>query len=95
MRLVPAADKIELRRPAGGPAADEANRFDESRPMLGRRRGRLDIVQCRDRVGAFADTLQHFRRRRRPGARQQLDDAKTGDAVARILRPAQERQHDP
>ena len=31
--------------------------------------------------------------RRRPDARQQLHDAKTGDAVARVLRPAQQGQH--
>ena len=44
-------------------------------------------------VGALGDMIQHPRRRRRPRARQQLHDAKAGDPVARIFRPAQERQH--
>ncbi len=39
------------------------------------------------------DAVEHALRRRRPDARQQLQDAEAGDAVARILDEAQQRQH--
>jgi hypothetical protein len=61
--------------------------------MLGRCGRRLEFAQSRDRVGLIADALQDFRRRDRAGARQQLHHPETGDAVARIFRPAQEGQH--
>ena len=45
------------------------------------------------RVGGLGHAVEHALRRRRPDARQQLQHAKAGDAVARVLDEAQQRQH--
>ena len=93
VRLIPAAHQIELGWPASRAATDKANRLHEGRPVLGRRRRRLEVGQGLCRIDPFGDALQYARRRGGSGARKQLDDPEARDAVARIFRPAQERQH--
>ena len=44
MRFVPKADEVKLGRPSRRPAADQANRLDESGPMLGRRGRRFEFA---------------------------------------------------
>ena len=91
MRLIPAAHEIEFGRPARRSRTDQANGLDECRPMLGghRRRFRADetvtgsaLVHPSSVLAAFAGP-----------AGQQLNDAETGDAVARVFGKPQHRQH--
>ena len=50
-------------------------------------------ARSRPRVAARFEHLQAAIGRRGPDAGQQLQDAKAGDAIARIVRPAQQREH--
>ena len=92
VRLVPAAHQIKFRRPARGRAAHQPDRLDERSPVLGGRRRRLEFAERLRRIGWPGDAIKDFGRRRRPRAGQQLNHAEAGKAVARVFRPAQERQ---
>ena len=90
---VPAADEVQLGRPAGGPAAHEADGFDEGGPVRGAGGGRVECVDGRQRIGRLRDAIEQSLRRGRSGTGQQLDHAKSRDPIARVLGPAQKRQH--
>ena len=83
MRLVPAADEIDLGRPAGRTGAHKTKRLDECGPMLGRGRRRLDLAQCGSRIAVPCNAVERLAGRHGTDARHQLDDAEPGDAVAR------------
>jgi hypothetical protein len=61
--------------------------------VLGGRSRRLEFAQGADRVGAFGHVIEQSSGRTRSDAWQQLRHAKPRDAVADVLRPAQNRQH--
>ena len=46
-----------------------------------------------ERIGGLGHVIEHPLRRGGPDARQQMQDAEAGDAVARILDEPQQRQH--
>ena len=93
MRLVPAADELEFGRPAGGAAAQQRERLDESRPVARRGGGGVNASSAATGSALSAMRVERACRGRRADARQQLQHAKAGDAVARVLGEAQERQH--
>ncbi|MEY9409034.1 CRISPR/Cas system CSM-associated protein Csm3 (group 7 of RAMP superfamily) [Bradyrhizobium ottawaense] len=57
------------------------------------RAGTRELAECGERIGAFRHLVEHALRGRGADARQQMQNAETGDAVARVLGKAQQRQH--
>ena len=94
MRLVPAAARARV-RPASRPAAAQV--YDGARRSLASpspaRGGAGSVGKRRERIGAVGHAVEHALRRRRPDAGQELQHAEAGDAVARVLDEAQQRQH--
>ena len=93
MRQVPAANEVQFGRPPGGAAVYEGNRFREGGPVRGRGGRRSECGDGLQRVGGIHDQIEKSPRGRRAGSGQELDDAKAGSAVARVLGPAQKCQN--
>ena len=93
MRLIPAAHQIELGRPAAAAPRSSVDRLDEAPAMLGAPppAARIRPVLAPDRLRG--DASRRRAARRRPDAGQELHHAKARDAVARVLRPAQDGEH--
>ena len=51
------------------------------------------LGECADRIGRVHHVVEHALRRGRPDAGHQLQHPEAGDAVARVLDEAQQRQH--
>ena len=62
-------------------------------PVLAGARRRGQLAERRERIGGLGHVVEHALRRGRPDAGQQLQQAKAGDAVARVFDEAQQRQH--
>ena len=103
-RARPRACARDAARTRGAPArarpASRARRAElDDRPRRSRpsRRPRAAAASnarsARAASGASAGAVEDLRRGRRPDAGQELEDAEAGDAVARVLGEAQERQH--
>ena len=92
MRLVPLPDQIELRRPISRCVPQLHHQLDQvapSRRRLGWRGEGGERVGCLTAGHAIQDLAGG----RRADAVQHLHDAEPGDAVGRVLRPAQHSQH--
>ena len=93
MRLVPAAREIELGGPSCRAGTEQTNRLDESGQCSAAAAGGLMPSSASDRIGNGGDAIKRLGGDDRPDAGQQLNDAETGDAVARIFGKPQQRQH--
>ena len=92
MRLVPAPCLLDFGRPAGRPARSPSRcRRTRASPSPARG-GAGTLAMRRDRIGRLGHVVEHALRRRWPDARQELQHAEAGDAVARVLDEAQQRQ---
>ena len=92
MRLVPEPRAFEVGRPVrAADVGDGARRKSfQSSPARG---GAGASRQRRDRIGAAGHVVEHALRRGRADAGHQLQQPEAGDAVARVLDEAQQRQH--
>ena len=93
MRRVPAADELELGRPARGPAARSSKVCVKAGQSAAQAGGGLNSPSGVERIGGLRDPVEQARGGGRTDAGQQLNDAEAGDPVARVLGPAQKGQH--
>ncbi len=91
MRLVPETHALEIGRPFR--IAQVLHRADEGGPVRAGARRHRKLAERVQRVHALGHLVEHALGGGGPDARQQMQDAKTGDAVARVLGKAQQRQH--
>ena len=69
------------------------DRADKLVPVAAGARRRRCVAQCGNGIRRLGNAIEHALRRCRPDTGQQVQHAKAGDAVARILDEPQQRQH--
>jgi hypothetical protein len=90
MRLIPVARPFDFGGPAGHARAQAPEGFDKAGPIVARTRRRRNVRKSGQRIGLLRHQVEDALRRRRTHARQELHEAKAGNAVARILRESQQ-----
>src|SRR5580704_6010920 len=93
MRHIPAVDQIKLRRPTHRVSSQHPNRCFKIGPVFGGGYGRFKGTEQLHRVAAIGHAIEKTRCRTRANARQQLCDAEPCDAIAKVLRPAQDGEY--
>ena len=93
MRLVPAARKFDLGGP-GGAAVRMVWRASTKAVQSSPDRGGAGISEsAASGLGSFGHRVEYALRRCRADAGKELHETKAGDAVARVLNEAKQRQH--
>ena len=91
MRIVPEPRPLDIDGPFR--LAEVSDRFNEHPPVLASARRRGQVMEGGDRISGLCHVVENPLGGSRPNTRQQMEDAETGDAVARIFDEPQQRKH--
>src|SRR6516164_2138716 len=90
MWFVPEASALQIRRPFR--ITEVSDSRDEAGPVLAGAGWAGQIRNGRERVGSFRHLIEDTLRGSGADARQQVQDAEAGDAIARVLHEPQQRK---